>query len=80
MLGCRYYAMLDGDQEEKDWSTPEKYYIQAVDVFSEGAALASPGVIGIMLGTKLCMRRLVCRCLKCFVYNHTDAKSWPAVS
>ena len=43
--------MLDGDQEEKDWSTPEKYYIQAVDVFSEGAALASPGVIGIMLGT-----------------------------
>ncbi len=39
--GCRYYTMIEGGQQKKDWSTAEKYYFQAVTVFPEGGALAT---------------------------------------
>ena len=28
--------MIPGEQQKKDWSRAEKYYLQAVDVFPEG--------------------------------------------
>ena len=43
VAGCRYYTMIEGGQNKKDWSKAEMYYLQAVNVFPEGAAFTSLG-------------------------------------
>ena len=61
--GCRYYTMIDGVQEGKDWSTAEKYYRQAVEVFPEGAELTRLEHWEDAWSRALLV--VVCRCLRC---------------